>query len=267
MARKGTSIIDLFNSELPFVAEFRRLLQKVRNTEAGSELKALLFTSAMLSEGKSTVCSLLALTASKHKRMKTLLVDCDLRRPAIHEFFAIDRAPGLTGILTGGLSVKECIRKTSIDSLDIITAGRVSRHPSEVLDCEAVGRLVDDMKLYYDLILVDTAPVLPVSDPMLLAPKMDGVVLVVKAGATQREVVRRAVDIIDAGRHKMLGVVLNNMNNSLPYYYDYSYYGYDYNPQPRKRQRSAGKERKGASEKGRKTAESDPATDSFVQPQ
>ena len=264
MVRRPISIVDLFNLELPFVTEFRRLLQKVRNAETGSELKALLFTSAMLSEGKSTVCAFLALTAAKHKGLKTLLIDCDLRRPSIHKFFAIRRSPGLSEVLLGGLSAEDAIRKTGIESLDIMTAGEVTSQPSEVFDAEAVSRLVEEMKFYYDLILVDTAPLLPVSDPMLLAPKMDGIVLVVKAGATQREVVHRAVEIIDASRHKILGVVLNNMNNSLPYYYDYSYYGYDYSPPPRKRRNSTGKRAERAGRNSRRAAEGGPATDSFM---
>ena len=274
MARKRITIVDFFNPELPFVTEFRRLLQKVKNAETGSEpsgsgpvgLKSLLFTSAMLSEGKSTVCSFLALTAARHKGMKTLLIDCDLRRPVIHKFFAMERAPGLSGILARGLGTEDCIRKTAVETLDVLTAGEATPYPAEILDVEAIGRLVDEMKFYYDLILVDTAPLLPVSDPMLLAPKMDGIVLVVKAGATQREIVSRAVSIIDVCRHKVLGVVLNNMNKSLPYYYDYSYYGYDYNPQPPKRRSSSGKEAGHTRRNRGKTTEGDPATDNFVQP-
>ncbi len=240
MARHNTSIIDFFNPELPFVTEFRRLLHKVQNAETGSEMKALLFTSAMLSEGKSTICSFLALTAARHKGMKTLLIDCDLRRPALHKFFAIDRAPGMTGLLNGGLVAEECIRKTEIKTLDILPAGQISPHPAETLDVEAIGQLIEEMKFYYDLILVDSAPLLPVSDPMLLAPKMDGIVMVVKAGTTQREVVLRAVEILESSRHKILGVVLNNMNNRLPYYYDYNYYGYEYTPRPQKNTPSGG---------------------------
>ena len=262
--RKAVSIIDFFNLELPFVTEFRRLLHKVRNFETGSELKTLLFTSAMLSEGKSTVCSFLGLTASKHKEMKTLLIDCDLRRPTLHRFFAISRSPGLIEILTSGLSPENAIRKTNIETLDVMTAGEASPHPAEVFDVDAVSRLINEMKFYYDIILVDIAPVLPVSDPMLLAPKMDGVVLVVKAGETQREIVRRAVDIIDTSRDKILGVVLNNMNNNLPYYYNYGYFGYNYNPLPPKRQRFLGKKMKNTRGSDRSATENSPVIDSFV---
>jgi len=266
MARKKVSIIDLFNPELPFVTEFRRLLYKIRNAETGSELKTLLFTSAMLAEGKSTICSFLALTASRHKGMKTLLIDCDLRRPSIHKLFAIEREPGMSNILGEGLKLEDSIRKTGVETLDIITAGKISAQPAEIFDVDAIGRVVDEMKFFYDLILVDTPPLLPVSDPMLLAPRMDGIVLIVKAGVTQREVVGRAVDIIESSRHKILGVVLNNMNNSLPYYYDYSYYGYEYKPPPRMRYGAAGKKNNPEKKSKNRTRKNGLASDSTVKP-
>lgn len=122
------------------------------------------------------------------------------------------------------------------------------------------------MKFYYDLILVDTPPLLPVSDSVLLAPKMDGIVLVVKAEATQHEIVSRAVDVIDTSRDKVLGVVLNNMNNSLTYFYDYSYYDYDYNPQPPKWRSLSGKKTGHARRNRGNTTENNPATYSFVRP-
>jgi capsular exopolysaccharide synthesis family protein len=224
----------LYSPELPFATEFRRLLHKVRNSDTQAELKTFLFTSAMLCEGKSTVCSFLALTAARQKGLKTLVVDCDLRRPAIHKFFAMDREPGLSEILVEGFGPKDAIKKTAVDKLDVITSGRETRYPTEVFDTEAIGQLLDEMKFYYDLILVDSPPLLPVSDPMLLAAKIDSIILVVKAGATQSEIVRRGVEILGNYRSKILGVVLNNMNNTLPYYYDYRYYGYSYGePSPK----------------------------------
>lgn len=206
------------------------MLHRLRGAGGGEELKSVLVTSAMLSEGKSTIISFLAITAASQRGIKTLLIDADLRRPAIHKFFAMERGPGLADILEGKLKAVEAVRKTSLENLQIVTAGRPTEHPSEVFDAEAIAAVVDEMKFYYDLILVDSAPILPVSDPMLLSSRLDAILLVVKAGATQREIVDRAVDILSANRHRILGVILNNMNNSLPYYYDYKYYGYDYSP-------------------------------------
>lgn len=266
MPRQTVSIVDFFSPELPFVTEFRRLLYKVQNAETEAELKTFLFTSAMLAEGKSTICSFLGITAAKQKGMKTLVVDCDLRRPSIHRLFALERALGLSEILIESFSPKDAAKKTAIDKLDIITAGKETPRPTEVFDTEAIGHLLEEMKFYYDLILVDGAPLLPVSDPMLLASKMDGVVIVVKAGATQREVVRRAVEVLESNRHKILGVVLNNMDNSLPYYYNYSYYGYEHGGRSSKpKGASKMKEEQGKRSAGR-AAKTGPAKNSLVRP-
>lgn len=228
MKRKRFSITDLFNHETPFATEFRRLLYKVQSLDSESELKSLLISSAMLSEGKSTICSLLGITAALHKGLRTLVMDCDIRRPCIHKLFRLERGHGMAEILAEGFSPRDAIRKTDIDKLDVITCGSYHTSPTELFDAEAIGTLIEEMKFHYDLVLIDAAPALPVSDPMLLAPKVDGILLVVKAGATQREIVQRAVEILNGGRKMIVGVVLNNMNNTLPYYYDYRYYGYQY---------------------------------------
>ncbi|HOP06884.1 MAG TPA: CpsD/CapB family tyrosine-protein kinase [candidate division Zixibacteria bacterium] len=251
MKRKRLSVIDAFALESPFATEFRRLLYKLEQARGDRELKSLLMTSAMLSEGKSTASAFLAITAATHKGMNTLLIDCDLRRPSIHKLFALDREPGLSEVLVEGYGPRDAVHHTSIDKLDIMTCGRMHDTPTEIFDAEAIGVMVEQMKLYYDLILLDAAPILPVSDPMLLSSKVDGVILVIKAGATQKDVILRAVDVIDPGRRNILGVVLNNMNSSLPSQYDYRYYGYDYKPSkpegkapPRVRKRGEKKSRR-----------------------
>jgi len=238
MVKKIKNIIDFFDVESSYVTEFRRLLHKIKNHDKETEIKSILMTSAMLSEGKSTICSFLGLTSSRLKGLKTLILDSDLRRPSIDKFFNITNHPGLMEILVDGYNPKDAICKTGIDKLDILTSGRRCFNPSEVFDADAIGNIVDEMKFYYDLILIDSPPLLPVSDPMMLIPKVDGVLLVIKAGATQKEVVQRAVDIVSADKNKIIGVVLNNLTHSLPYYYDYNYYHYDYQQKPTKKKTS-----------------------------
>lgn len=228
MPRLRQSVLDFFEMESPLGTEFRRLMQRVTAAGAERELKSIMLTSAMTSEGKSTVTAFLAITAARHKGLRTILVDSDLRRPTIHKMFCMERDRGMVDILTNGTPLKDCIKKTSADKLDIITSGREHGDVANIFDAEAIAKVVDELKFYYDLILIDSAPVLPVSDPMLLSGKVDGMILVVKAGVTQREVVVRATDILSANRHKMLGIVLNNMNSILPFYYNYDYYGYEY---------------------------------------
>lgn len=231
MPRPNISVIDFFNLESGIATEFRRLLHNLQQLAREREIKSILVTSSMLSEGKSTVCAFLALTAAK-KGLKTLLVDSDLRRPTLHKLFVIDREPGLSEALTEGALARNVVRKTSLSSLDVITAGKPCPIPAEVFDAAAIGRIISEMKFYYDLIIADCAPVIPVSDPMLLSHEVDGVLFVVKAGSTQRDIVVRARDILSSSTNRILGVVLNNCDDSLPYYYSHEYYGYDYRQKP-----------------------------------
>jgi len=231
MARTRISVVDFFNLESGIATEFRRLLHNIQQLTREREIKSIMVTSSMLSEGKSTVCAFLALTAAK-KGLKTLLIDSDLRRPTLHKLFVLDREPGLSEVLSEGVPARNAVRKTSLSSLDIITAGKLCSIPAEVFDAAAIGRIITEMKFYYDLIIIDCAPVIPVSDPMLLSHEVDGVLFVVKAGSTQRDIVRRARDILSSSTDRILGVVLNNSEDSLPYYYSHEYYGYDYRQKP-----------------------------------
>jgi protein-tyrosine kinase len=227
MARPAVSLIDHYSLESGLATEFRRVLHNLQNIGKSRELKTIMITSSTLAEGKSTVCSFLALTAAR-KGMKTLLIDADLRRPSIHKLFILPREGGVAEILSDGALPKTVIKKTSLEKLDIITSGKANAEPAEIFDAGAIGSLITEMKFYYDLILVDCAPVLPVSDPMLLAQEVDGVLFVVKAGATQRDVVRRATDILASATNKVLGIVMNNTDDSLPHYLSQDYYGYEY---------------------------------------
>ncbi len=240
MARKPEqfNVLEYYEMESPYATEFRRLLHNLNNHDGEKRPKTILVTSAMLAEGKSTVTSFLGMTAARLKQRKTLLVDCDLRRPTLHRLFSLPREHGVVEILTENIRVKDVIKKTAAEHLDLITAGRAVDQPTEVFDSAAIHKFLQEVSFYYDLILVDCAPVLPVSDPMLLAAEMDGVILVVKAGSTQREVARRAVTLLQNSNSKFLGVVLNNFSNTLPYYYHDTYYGYDYKPHKEKQPKS-----------------------------
>ena len=229
MARPRLPITDYFSHESPLATEFRRLFHQIHDSHRKADLKSVLVTSAVTGEGKSTISACLSITAAR-KGCKTLLIDCDLRRPTLHRLFGLDRNGGIVEVLSEGLPVKSVIKKSELENLDVITAGKAIANPSELFDSRAIGAMVGELKFYYDYAFVDAPPVIPVSDPMLLANETDGVILVVKAGATPREVVERAAEIMRTNSTHVLGVVLNNAKGSLPYYYNYSHYHYDYSP-------------------------------------
>ncbi len=256
MARDIVPLADYYSLESPIATELRRLLHNLQKNAAEGELKSILLTSATTGEGKSTLSSLLAITAAK-KGLKTLLIDCDMRRPTLHKLFTVERRHGLTEVLGEGVAGKSVIKKTTLDTLDIITAGASTPNPTELFDARQIGALIAEQKFYYDYVFIDSPPVIPVSDPMLLAQEVDGTLLVIKAGATAREVVARAAEIMSSGGTNLLGAVLNNVNGSLPYYYDYTHYNYDYSPKPEK-----GSQRKSKSNPNLKPAGSRPMNQS-----
>lgn len=228
------TVFDSYVEESALAIEMRRLYGKLRQKIRGSNMKCFMLTSATVGEGKSTVSSFLALTIARHKKTKTVLVDADLRRPKIHKYFGLTREPGLAEILAGERDILDCVRDTSCDTLKIITAGRHEAAPSYLFDTHRLGEVFSELKFYYDTVIVDCPPVIPVSDPVMISPEMDGVLLVVMAGVTPRELVMRARDVLTDVDANLLGVIVNNHAEVLPYYYDHKYYGYrDAAPAPR----------------------------------
>jgi len=194
---KYNNILDTYNPESPVGTEFRRLIYNLTNNRTLPEgSKSFLITSPSVGEGKSTVSSFLSLTGAVHRPRKTLLIDADLRRPVIHKLFGLNQYNGLTDIITNGVKLEEVVKKTSIENLDIITSGKNYVNPTELFDSPNFNDLFEAAKFYYDLIIVDSAPVIPVSDPLIIGTEVDAIVLVIKAGVTQKEVVSRACGLI-----------------------------------------------------------------------
>ncbi len=223
------SILSYYDSESTVAIELRRIYSNITKHGSGNEPKTLLVTSSTLGEGKSTVASLLAITvAHRYNNKKVLLLDADLRRAAIHRFFSLSRSGGLAELLEGEIQMKESIKPTDLDNFKVITAGKRVSRPAELLETPRLKQVIDELRFCHDLLIVDCAPVIPVSDALVLGHELDHVLLVLKAGATQREVVKRAVDLLHASDLNIVGIIMNNMMETLPYYYDYKYYGYEY---------------------------------------
>jgi capsular exopolysaccharide synthesis family protein len=224
------TLISLYDKESSMATEFRRIYSSLRSSADKKKLQSVLITSAALGEGKSITCSFLAMTAASVSRSKVALIDLDLRRPKIHDYFGIGTCPGIGEVLIGKSNIKNVSRKTSIQDLTIITAGNVTGSPSDIFDQADIPGLLQELIFYFDFIIIDSPPIIPVSDPLLLADQTDGVLLVVKSGSTQREVVNRAINLLSNSGINPLGIVLNDYEEVLPYYYKDHYYGYKYWP-------------------------------------
>ena len=221
------SVISSYDRESSYATELRRIYSNLKSSNE-NENQCILVTSAMVGEGKSITSSYLAITAANLSQMKVALVDFDLRRPRIHEYFNVGSRPGITDIIRGELKVKAAARDTAIPNLKVISSGFSPKGPGELIDQADLQVIVQELKFYFDFVVIDSPPIIPVSDPLLIGDHVDGVLMVVKAGSTQREVVKRAVNLLRNASIKIYGVVLNDYNEVLPYYYKERYYGYHY---------------------------------------
>jgi capsular exopolysaccharide synthesis family protein len=224
-SRRNNLIRD-YNAEAPYVTEVRRLLQTLLREGKRDGRKAYLVTSASRGEGKSTISGLLAIGAARFFGQKTILIDGDPRRPTQHQLFDFTKKPGLFEVLHGKTPLEAAVRPTAIPALSVLSAGESVGPDSEAYRDEQFRDLLDRCRNEYDLVLVDSPPIVPVAEPLLMAEHVDGVILVVMAGKTPVSLIRRMKQIIEPVVSKVVGVVLNNALDGLPYYYDYRYYGY-----------------------------------------
>jgi len=213
--------------ETPLAIEMRRLYTKLRPALHDQGHKVLMVTSAERGEGKSTTSAHLAVTIAHHKRTRTLLIDADLRRPTIHRLFEMPREPGLSDLLRGHCSVEQALRPTPHSHLQVIPSGSPVEHPGLLFETRLLSDTVTLLRQRFEMLIFDAPPILPVADATMLAGEMDGVLMVILGGLTPREVAQRAKEILIDSNANLLGVVLNNATEVLPYYYEYSYYGYE----------------------------------------
>jgi non-specific protein-tyrosine kinase len=171
-------------------------------------IRSLLVTSAGPDEGKSTTLANLAVTFAQAGN-RTLLVDCDLRRPALHALFGAANDPGLTSMLLAEGAVPP-IARTPVDGLELLPSGPLPPNPSEILSSRRFQSLLEALKTSADLLLFDSPPALAVSDAALLSRLVDAVLVVVSAGKTKRDHAARVRQLMDRSGARVLGVVLNN---------------------------------------------------------
>lgn len=193
----------------------------------GKPLKTLMITSAIQGEGKSTVGSNLAVEYAK-KGLQVLLVDADLRRPTIHQTFAISNQRGVSSWLSGQLTdVNEAIYPV-LDHLFVMPSGPKPPNPAELLASDRMTKFLTVATRKLDLVIVDAPPILPVTDARILAGQVDGTVLVVRQNFVEKVAVRQAVSPLKNARAQLLGTILNDVDIKT-HGYGYGYYGTETN--------------------------------------
>jgi len=228
---------------MSLVAEaFRSLRTNIAFARAHQDLRTLMITSPAPGEGKSTVAVNLATTFAQQGQ-RTLLIDADLRRSVLDRTFQIPRNPGLTDVLVGNVTLADAIRATDVPNLSILPSGQFPPNPSELLGSAQMRTTIDLAKQSFDIVMIDSPPILAVTDASVLCTVADGTVVVIRLGLTTREAVRRSIAQLRVVNGRILGAVLNAVDfrgggyqGGYGYYYE-RFYG-DGAASGRDRQRS-----------------------------
>ena len=207
---------------------FRNLRASLCLSPSAKNAKVILVTSSAPSEGKSFVTLNLAIIFANNNE-RTLLVDCDLRYPSQQRAFEKHTGNGLSNFLADSLELNDVITKTDIPNLDVIFAGKTPPNPPELLGTDRLRQLIETASGRYDRVILDSAPVTVVSDPLILLPHTDGIIFVVQFGRIRREVVNRALQKLREGEVPLFGAVMNAIDLQKHGYYYYPYASNHYN--------------------------------------
>lgn len=201
-------LITLADPRSPVAESFRTLRTNLIFSSLDHPLTTLLVTSAAPIEGKSLTLANLAVTMAQGGR-KTILVDCDLRRPRQHEIFGVPAEPGLTTMILDEKKEPPLV-KTSVEELWLLPAGPLPPNPADLLGSRRMETVIETLKSRADIVLFDAPPVIAVTDAALLACKLDGALLVVSAGQTKRDHAQRAKELLEKINVRVVGAVLTN---------------------------------------------------------
>jgi polysaccharide biosynthesis transport protein len=209
---------------------YRKLRTSIFLSRPGMPPKTILFTSGISSEGKTITVANTAIVLAQLGH-QILVVDADLRRPACHKALRVENGPGLTDVLAGLIDLEPAIKTTAVPNLSLLNCGSIPPNPTELIGSKKMDETLRTLKTRYDFVLVDSPPVIPVSDAVDLSTMVDGVVLVVRGQQTPKHLAKMAVAQLNNSHTTILGVVLNRIDiRSADYAEYYRYYVSDYYP-------------------------------------
>ena len=221
---EGLNLITINNPKNPAAEAYRVIRTSVQFAQAGKELKTIAITSCTPNEGKSMTVANLAVVLTQAGK-SVLLMDCDMRNPTVHKNFNLSNKVGLSSCISMGTAVDDAVQATAIEGLDALTAGVIPPNPSELLGSERMQSILQRAKEEYDYVLIDTPPVLPVTDSLVLGRMVDGLILVIDSGEVKVEMAREVKNQLVHSGANILGVVLNKVRSE-HHGYGYGYYYY-----------------------------------------
>ncbi|GAB1766412.1 CpsD/CapB family tyrosine-protein kinase [Priestia megaterium] len=204
----------------PVAEQYRTIRTNIQFSNVDQDIKTIVLTSSGAEEGKSTTSSNLA-TVYAQQGLNVLLIDADLRKPTGHYTFRLENHIGLTNVLTRQSTLAQAVQESEIPHLSVLTSGPIPPNPSELLASAQMAELLKEMKQQFDMIIFDTPPILAVADAQILANQVDGTILVVSSGKTEKDAALKSKELLSNAKGKLLGVVLNNRKVEEGNYYYY----------------------------------------------
>ncbi len=213
----------------PISEAYRSIRTFLLLSTGGKPPRVMAVTSPARDEGKTTTVINTAISLTKSD-VKVLIIDADMRKPRLHHIFDLDNTVGLSAFLSGNVEFGDGLIKTSdIQNLDVITSGPIPPNPAELLSSYRFSELIHSLYPLYNFIIIDTPPVMGISDPLIVGSQADGVIMVVKSGKTPKEAAQETRRMLEGVNAKILGVVLNSVSQAdMRYSYYYNYYKYYY---------------------------------------
>jgi succinoglycan biosynthesis transport protein ExoP len=212
-------IVSYFDPKALISEQYKILRTNVLSINKGKPPKMVVITSSIHSEGKTiTALNLAVVMAQSTKKPKVLLMDADMRRGRLAKYLGVEQTVGLSEVLKGEAASSDALFNLDIENLTFMAAGSVPQNPSELLDSEAMSEFLLKMKTQFDHIIIDTPPIVSVTDAGIIGSQADGIIMVIQAGRTQRGIVKRAVELLEQAHAKLLGHVLTNIEYHLPEY-------------------------------------------------
>ena len=224
---RSSKLITSLPPRSPIAESYRTLRTNIQFAAVDKEdIKTILVTSTQPGEGKTVTSANLSIVMAQTE-LRTVYVHADLRRPTGHKIFNLQNIKGLTTYLGGQIPVEDIIQDTEIPNLKVITSGPIPPNPAELLASKKMEKFLAELKQHFDMIIIDTPPILAVTDATILSKKVDGCLLVVSSGLTSKEMATKAKQQLVNANATILGVILNNKKLSKKEYSNYYYYESD----------------------------------------
>jgi succinoglycan biosynthesis transport protein ExoP len=225
-SKEAVELVTQVRPQSQMAESYRALRTSLLLSSIGAPPKVIMVTSALPQEGKTTTSINTAVVLAQ-KGVRVLLIDADLRRPSIHKTLSMGPHSGLSNVLTGSTTLEQAITPSTIlPNLFVLPSGTPPPNPAELLASANMRDVLNQLSEQYDHIVIDTPPSLSVTDAVVLSPRADAVVLVIRSGQTTKQALRRSRDVLMQVNAKVVGVLLNAVDLSSPdYYYYYEYQG------------------------------------------